>query len=161
MKKWLIPLVALILITLIGVSTWAVIKHRTDKSTYEIYFIAVGDNGKKGQKIGCGDSAVPIKRQTVSKTTLSDVYQDLLSTHDYDFSPELKNALWQSQLTLESADITAGIAFITLTGTITQSDKACDAPRIKAQLEDTAKQFNGVKDVQITVNGKLLDEALK
>jgi len=161
MKKWLIPLAALVVIAGIGVTTWKILDGRKGTGYYDLYFVAVGDNGQQGDKIGCGDSIVPIKRQTVSDTQLSDVYQDLLDIHDYDFTPGLKNALWQSQLTLESVDITAGTAFVTLKGTIVQSDKKCDAPRIKAQLEQTAKQFDGVKDVQITVNGQSLDEALK
>jgi hypothetical protein len=160
MKKWLIPLVALVIIIVLGVATWVIVHNRKDASSYKIYFIAAGDNGARGTKIGCGDSAVPIKRQTVSTTQLADVYQDLLDIHDYDFTPELKNALWQSQLELESADITAGTAFVTLKGTLTVSDKKCDPPRIKAQLEETAKQFEGVDDVRITVNGQTLDEAL-
>jgi hypothetical protein len=160
MKKWLIPLGALAVIIALVLTTWKLVHSRHEPGYYNLYFVAVGDNGQAGKKVGCGDSLVASKRQTVSDTQISDVYQDLLDIHDYDFTPEQKNALWQSQLTLESADITAGTAFITLKGTIIQSDKKCDAPRIKAQLEELAKQFDGVKSVEITVNSQPLDTVL-
>lgn len=160
-KKWLIPLTALVIIVALAATTWKIVDSRQGAGYYNLYFVALADGGSQGEKIGCNDSLVSIKRQTVSDTQISDVYQDLLDIHDYDFTPELKNALWQSQLTLESADITAGTAFVTLKGTITQSDKKCDAPRIKAQLEQAAKQFKGVTDVDITVNGQPLDTVLQ
>jgi hypothetical protein len=160
MKKWLIPLGALVIIAALVVVTWKLVDDRQEPGYYNLYFVAVGDNGDTGKKIGCGDSLVTTKRQTVSDTQISDVYQDLLDIHDYDFTPEMKNALWQSQLSLESADVTAGTAFVTLKGTITMSDKKCDAPRIKAQLEELAQQFDGVKSVEVTVNGQPLDTVL-
>jgi hypothetical protein len=118
-----------------------------------IYLVAIGDNGKSGTRIGCGDSLVAVTR-SIARTTapLSAAMRLLLSDHHrYYGQSELYNALYQSRLRLQRAAIVNGKAIIHLTGTM-QLDGVCDDPRVGAQLRQTARQFPTVHRVAICVN---------
>lgn len=125
------------------------------------YYIALDDEGKSGREIGCGDSVVAVDGATINpKDALSVSLKQMLSDHQRILgSSGLYNALYQSDLTLESAKVESGIAKIELSGQIVQGG-ACDAPRIAAQIEETAKSATDVQEVEVTVNGMLLDNVL-
>jgi hypothetical protein len=162
MKKWLIPVAALFLVAIIILVTKAVVLKGPDKEHYKIYMIAEGDKGKQGKKFGCDDSLVAIERQVVSGSTLSDVYQDFLDVRDQKFEDtDLINALYQSDLHLDSASIQAHTAHIFLSGTLKKPADDCERQRIQAVLEEPAKQFEGVKEVDLKINNIALEEALK
>ena len=55
--------------------------------------------------------------------------------------------------------IEQGNAIIHLTGTIMLGG-ACDAPRVQAQIEQTALQFSTVSDVTVFVNDVPLEDVL-
>ena len=55
--------------------------------------------------------------------------------------------------------IEQGKAIIHLAGTIVLGG-TCDAPRVKAQIEQTALQFSTVSDVAVFVNDVPLEEVL-
>jgi spore germination protein GerM len=67
--------------------------------------------------------------------------------------------LYQSDLQLQTVTIEAGQAVINLTGTFMLAGE-CDNPRVAAQLEATARQFQTVSSVSIYINGKTLADAL-
>jgi hypothetical protein len=71
----------------------------------------------------------------------------------------LYNALYQSDLRIESLNVTDGLASIYLGGTVRLSG-TCDTPRVQAQLEETARQFPTVTNVAIFLNGQPLANAL-
>ena len=71
----------------------------------------------------------------------------------------LYNALYQSDLTLVSAEIKDGTAIIALEGTLLLGGE-CDSPRVQAQLEMIPGQFPEVTTVEITINGKPLADVL-
>ena len=71
----------------------------------------------------------------------------------------LYNALYQSDLQVESISLENGKAEIYLTGTMMLGGE-CDNPRVEAQLKQTALQFSTVQEVSIYINGKLLSEVL-
>jgi spore germination protein GerM len=71
----------------------------------------------------------------------------------------LYNALYQSDLQVESVSIVDGIATINLTGRLLMGGE-CDNPRIQAQLEQTVLQFPTVTKAEIFINGKTLADAL-
>jgi hypothetical protein len=127
-----------------------------------IYLIAVGDDGATGTKIGCGDSAIAVKRVLASATQapLRAAITELLSIHDQNYGESgFYNALYQSSLTVSDVNISNRVAIVKLTGTLTQGGE-CDSPRIKAQLELTATQFTTVDSAQITINGTPIDDVL-
>lgn len=162
MKKWLIPVAALFLVAIIAFVTKAFVLKGPDKEHYKIYMIAEGDNGKQGKRFGCSDSLVTVERQVVSGSVISDVYQDFLDIHDQKFEDtELTNALYGSDLHLDSATVQGHTAYILLSGTLKKPVDDCERQRITAQLEEPAKQFQGVKEIDIKVNSAPLSEALK
>ncbi len=127
----------------------------------KIFLIAIEDNGKSGALVGCGDSAVPIivtipKTQGVLRATL----EKLLSEKAQFYGESgLYNALYQSNLQLTGVTIEQGKAIIHLTGTLMLGG-TCDAPRVEAQIEQTALQFSTVTDVAVFVNDVPLKDVL-
>ncbi len=125
----------------------------------KIYMIAIGDNGVSGKKIGCGDSAVGVI-VTLSNPSapLRSVLEKLLAVQSQNYGQSgLYNALFRSDLQLQSVTIKNGVADIYLTGSLTLGG-VCDNPRVQAQFEETALQFSTVNKVNVYINNKnLLD----
>lgn len=128
-------------------------------SRVKVFLVAVGDEGKTGEAIGCGDSLVAVSRDITPTTKpLEAAMKELLSlkTRDYGESG-LITALYQSNLTVKSVAISNGTATVKLSGTVT-SGGTCDDPRIVQQLKATALQFTSVKKVDISINEIPLDQ---
>ncbi|HKQ99901.1 MAG TPA: GerMN domain-containing protein, partial [Pyrinomonadaceae bacterium] len=125
----------------------------------KIYLVAVGDNGKKGKKIGCEDSLIAVTRKIKpTEAPLKAAIEELLSTQHEEDSKGLSNYWWGEKLKLKSVSITDGAATIHITGEGPYVAGICDVPRITEQIEETAKQFPTVKSVKVFVNGKPLEE---
>ncbi len=130
-------------------------------SEVTIYFIAVGDNGQSGIKVGCGDSLVAVK-ESIEPTSgvIRASLNRLFSFKQQNVGQSgLYNALWQSNLTLASAQVDDGVATVSLTGTV-QMGGECDTPRFKGQIEQTILAQPGVKQAIVFLNGKPIDQAL-
>lgn len=130
-----------------------------EKMTVKIFMIAEGDNGASGKLIGCGDSAVAVNRE-IPKTeaVLKAAIEQLLSIKDRAYGQSgLVNSLFESNLQVQSVAIENNKAVIKLTGTV-MSAGSCDDPRLKAQLEETALQFPTVKEVDIFINDKNIND---
>lgn len=130
-------------------------------SRVQMYLIAIGDNGKSGKKVGCGDSLLGITRKIPpTMTPLTAVIRMEIRNHRQFYGRSgLYNALYQSRLDLQRATVVNGTATIHLTGKL-RLGGACDAPRIRAQLRHTALQFPTVQRVFVYVNGTSLSKAL-
>jgi hypothetical protein len=130
-------------------------------TTLNIVLIAVGDNGSTGPLVGCGDSAVSVRVQVPrTQAVLRASLEKLLSLHSKDYGESgLYNALYQSNLALDSLALNNGEAVIKLTGQLA-SGGVCDDPRIIAQIEQTALQFSTVKTVVIYVNNSKIQDLL-
>ncbi len=126
-----------------------------------IHLIAIEDAGASGPAIGCGDSVIPVVvdiEPTVGVMTAA--FNRLLSIKDQFYGESgLYNALYQSNLTLSGINIVNGVATVSLSGQLMLGG-TCDAPRVQAQLEQTALQYSTVSAVNILVNGVPLAEAL-
>jgi hypothetical protein len=127
----------------------------------KIVLIAVGDDGRSGTKIGCGDSAVPVQVMVPHTTgVLKAALDALLALEQREYGESgLYNALYQSDLRLQSATLNDGKAVIKLTGSLKLGGE-CDNPRVDAQITQTALQFSTVKEVQVFLNDKTLESAL-
>ena len=129
--------------------------------TVLIYLVALEDDGVSGEKIGCGDSLVPVNitipgTQGVLRAALTEV----LTIQDaYYGESGLYNALYQSDLQVRDIRIENGLATIQLEGTL-RLGGVCDNPRLEGQLMRTALQFSTVRAAVITVNGTPLEEIL-
>ena len=127
----------------------------------KIFLIAVGDNGVSGDMIGCGDSAVAVQVEiTPTQGVLKAALQALLAikTRDYGQSG-LYNALYQSDLQLDSVRIENSTASIYLSGSLLLGGE-CDNPRVEAQLIQTALQFSTVSQAAIFINNRPLKDVL-
>lgn len=130
--------------------------------TVLIYLVAIGDNGASGEMIGCGDSLVGVEvaiepTLAVLRAALTALL-NLPGEMTYGESG-LYNALYLSDLQIESLDIVDRQAIIALSGTLVYGGE-CDIPRIEAQLTALALQFSTIDSVTIFVNDTPLSELL-
>ena len=130
----------------------------------KIYLIALEDNGRTGQRIGCGDSLVPVTREIASGQMtpgkITAALTLLFSLHDRFYGQSgLYNALYSSQLQVQRVEMQGGKAAVYLTGTLSLAG-VCDDPRAEAQIAATAGQFPGVTGVLIFLNGGPLVSAV-
>lgn len=118
------------------------------------FLVAIGDNGRTGTRIGCGDSLVSVKRPIAPTTApLTAAMKLLLNDHHrYYGQSGLYNALYQSRLQVQRASVVKGVAVVHLKGTM-RLGGVCDDPRVGAQLRQTVRQFPTVRRVEIFVNG--------
>ncbi len=131
-------------------------------TSVKVFLIALNDNGAAGKKIGCNDSAVPVlfyikPTLGVLRAALTELFK-LEGQREYG-SSGLYNSLYQSHLGIVSLNIVNREAIINLQGTLATGG-VCDDPRIKAQLEETALQFNTIDRVSVFINGIPLDQIL-
>jgi len=129
----------------------------------EIYLIALEDDGKSGDPVGCGDSVVPVERLIApTLAPLRAAMEQLVAVKDQFLSDSgLYNSLHDNQFTVGKVDIDAsGVATIELTGAFALGGE-CDGPRFEAQLMHTALQFSTLTDAHIFINGKLLQDMIK
>jgi hypothetical protein len=127
----------------------------------KIVLIELEGNGQSGPLVGCGDSAVPINvaippTQGVLRAALEKLFS---AKQEFYGESGYYNALYQSDLEVASVRIEQGNAIIHLTGTIMLGG-TCDAPRVQAQIEQTALQFSTVSDVTVFVNDVPLEDVL-
>lgn len=126
------------------------------------YFIAGGDNGKSGKAVGCNDSVIPVAWDIPpSNQPMQDALEKLFSFKDMYVGPiQLYNSLYQSELSVESIEVsTDGTAIVHLSGTYLLGG-VCDTPRFKAQIEETILQFPEIKQTEIYINDVALDDIL-
>lgn len=127
----------------------------------DIYLVAVGDNGKKGLKIGCDDSLVRVTRKIKPTVApLRAALEELLAA-PHEYSKELGNYWRGKDLKLKSVSITDGVATIHISGEGPYVAGVCDQPRITEQIENTAMQFSSVNKVKVFVNDKPLADAIR
>ncbi|HSL31456.1 MAG TPA: GerMN domain-containing protein [Anaerolineales bacterium] len=127
----------------------------------QIVLIELEGNGQSGPLVGCGDSAIPIN-VTIPRTqaVLRAALEKLFSAKQQFYGESgYYNALYQSDLRVDRVAIEQGTAVIHLIGSIVLGG-TCDAPRVQAQIEQTALQFSTVKDVEVFVNGTPLADVL-
>jgi hypothetical protein len=127
----------------------------------KIVLIELEGNGQSGPLVGCGDSAIPIN-VTIPSTqgVLRAALEKLFSAKQQFYGESgYYNALYQSDLEIASVKIEQGNAIVHLTGTIMLGG-VCDAPRVQAQIEQTALQFSTVSDVTVFVNDVPLEDVL-
>jgi hypothetical protein len=130
-------------------------------SRVDVFLVALEDAGQSGQEIGCGDSLVPVEVEVEpTPAPLTAALEALLAIDEQHYGQSgLYNALYQSDLQVESVAIQDGTATIRLTGQL-QLGGTCDNPRVKAQLTQIALQFSTVDEVDVFINDKPLDEVL-
>jgi hypothetical protein len=127
----------------------------------KIFLIALEDNGQSGTLVGCSDSAVPITvtvppTQGILRATLEKLFSAKQQSYG---EAGYYNALYQSDLQVARVTIEQGKAIIHLTGSVMLGG-VCDAPRVEAQIEQTALQFSTVNEVSVFINDVPLEDVL-
>lgn len=127
----------------------------------QFYLVALGDGGQSGESIGCGDSLVPVDIDFDAATAPMTAALNALFSIDSRIYGQsgLYNALYQSDLSVDSLDIVDNVATINLSGTI-QIGGVCDEPRLVAQIEEVALQYASVDQVSILLNGTPIEDTL-
>ncbi|MBX4198644.1 GerMN domain-containing protein [Candidatus Parcubacteria bacterium] len=128
-------------------------------SRVNIYVVDIEGKGDQGKTIGCGDGLVAVKRdvaatQGVLRAALNELFS--LKTRTYGESGYV-NALYQSNIKVDSASVVDGEAQVHLSGQVA-SGGVCDDPRIVEQIKATVMQFPTVKGAEITLNGRDLND---
>lgn len=122
-----------------------------------VYLIEI-EGGTPGNTIGCGDGLVAVSRQVPQTVgVIRAALEELFSLSGGDYQSDLYNALDQSNVTIESAEVQNGVATVALQGSL-MSGGVCDDPRIKEQIRSTILQFPTVTTANVTINGETLDE---
>ncbi|HVF24556.1 MAG TPA: GerMN domain-containing protein [Anaerolineales bacterium] len=127
----------------------------------KIFLIELEDNGQAGTLVGCGDSVIPIN-VTIPPTQgiLRAALEKLFSAKNQFYGESgYYNALYQSDLQVTEVTIQQGKATIHLTGSVVLGG-VCDAPRVEAQIEQTALQFSTVNEVNVFINDVPLEDVL-
>jgi LysM repeat protein len=123
-----------------------------------IYLIAVGDGGQRGPEIGCNDSVVPVEVQFAATVApLTAVLEQLFAADGDQYG--LYNVFERSQLSVQGINIANRHATVELTGQLSIGG-VCDGPRVEAQLERTALQFDTVDSASFSINGESLSDIL-
>lgn len=119
------------------------------------------DAGTSGAEIGCGDSLVATYTEDVTFTDQLRVTMAKLLANQEQFLGEsgLYNALYLSNLEFTSGSTSGDVVTVELTGELILGG-TCDAPRVKAQLEQTAMTATGSGKAEVFVNGGPLDQLL-
>jgi hypothetical protein len=130
----------------------------TDETERVEIFLIAPDRGLgdcRGDRPVAIDVALP-RRQPALEGALA----VLLATKDrFDIRSGLLHALYPSPLRLRGIDRSGKTARIHLDGYLELGD-ACDAARVRMQLERTALQFRDLDRVEIDIGGRPLDELL-
>lgn len=130
-------------------------------SALSLFYVALGDNGKAGERVGCGDSLVMDTTGPVHFTDqVSASFSRLLANHQRSLGQSgLYNALYQSRLRFVDYTKMGDVITIRLSGHLTSSGE-CDDPRMVAQLERTATVAAGTGHARVLVNDTPLRQLL-
>lgn len=129
-----------------------------EKSIVAFYYASKSDyKGKDAYaEIGCEDVLVPVKTElSKSQSDLAEAIVQLLTMKNDKLSDGLMNAVRGAGLSLANIRYNdAGARVIELEGQIKLAG-VCDGPRIKAQIEETARLYS--KNFEINLNGSAKD----
>ena len=126
-----------------------------------IYLVALEDGGQSGKKIGCDDSLVPvILTSNSTEAPPWNALEALLNLKETYFGESgLYNALYQSNLSLQSYEVDNGKVQVYLEGEMILGG-VCDNPRAEEQILGTINQEGLFDDVGVYVNGVVLEDVL-
>jgi len=131
------------------------------EQTVTIFLVAIEDKGISGIKIGCDDSLIPVEVTIRSDLTSPwSALSALLNLDETYFGESgLYNALHQSDLEIQSYETFEGKTKVYLEGELMLGG-VCDTPRVEEQILSTILQGDQVEEVEVYVNGVLLQEVL-
>ena len=139
---------------------WEAVSGDENTREVKVYLVALGDAGKSGRKIGCDDSLVAVTRTVKNDgAPLKAAVRELLAM-PRDYEGRLGNYWFGERLRVTGATISRGTATIRIAGRVFVAG-VCDEPRIEEQIKETARQFPGVRKVNVFVNGRPLANVIR
>ncbi|HEX8688311.1 MAG TPA: GerMN domain-containing protein [Pyrinomonadaceae bacterium] len=133
-----------------------------DAATQEVrlYLVALDDRGRRGRKIGCDDSLVPVTRRAAAGGDRLKAAVEALIAEPREGGGGLNNYWHSEDLRVASATVRGGTATVRVRGTLPVAG-VCDEPRIEEQIKATARQFRGVRSARVFLNGQRLSDAIR
>ena len=126
----------------------------------KVYLVALDDRGRRGRKIGCDDSLVPVTRTVRAGGDPLRAAVEALLAEPRESEGGLGNYWWGENLKVTSVSARGGTATIRLSGNVYVAG-VCDVPRIEEQIRETARQFPGVRRVRVFVGGRPLSQVIR
>lgn len=124
-----------------------------EKMSVNVFLIDLESKSGKGKAVGCGDAVVPSSVEIPqTQAVLRAALERLLAVKDMNVGSGY-NALYQSDLKIESVSVES----VRLSGEL-RSGGVCDDPRIVAQITETVRQFPTTKNTKIFINNIPLEE---
>lgn len=151
----------LLLTAFVAAASPAPAPQRTPRTReVKVYLVALDDNGKRGRRVGCNDSLVPVTRRVrADGAPLRAAVEELLAV-PREYEGSLGNYWFGENLRVQSATLSGGVATIRIRGRLSVAG-VCDEPRIEGQIRETARQFRGVRSVKVFVNGRRLADVIR
>ncbi|MFA6089944.1 MAG: GerMN domain-containing protein [Candidatus Woesearchaeota archaeon] len=123
-----------------------------------IFLVKLNDAGKSGEAIGCGDSLIEIKEKLdIAENPIKTALNKLFQIKGNYKNLGLYTALTNTNFKVESIEEKNNIAIVSISGTYTISG-VCEIPRIENQIKETVLKNSNLKDLQILLNGKPMEE---
>lgn len=143
------------------------IKIDIPNSNANIFLAILGDDGKSGKMVGCGDSLISIGVSidfTDNSLTgkIRQTLNHLFSLNKYDYNKELGivNPLYKTDLDITQIRVVGSKVIIDLDG-ILNYNGLCDFPLIQEQIKATAMQFGNINQVELNINKTLPTDFFK
>lgn len=117
-----------------------------------VYYINKNESGP----YGCGEALWYIKtKQPKTSNAVNDIRYALntILTYHSETIGSLYNPGYASNLAVSNVTFLENGVIVSLTGTYTRTKDNCDGKRLIDQLRMTIKQFEGISNIQITING--------
>jgi hypothetical protein len=117
-----------------------------------VYYINKNETGQ----FGCGEALWYIKtNQPKSSQVANDIRYALTTILNYHSETigSLYNPGYASSLAVNNVELSSNGVVVSLTGTYNRTKDPCDGRRLIDQLRQTIKQFPGIANIQITING--------
>jgi hypothetical protein len=135
-----------------------ILEHQPGPHNVRIFLITPQANGKA---TGCGDAAVAVDvKSTFDENPVADALQTLFAIKRKRYGKSgLYNALYQSDLKVESVEINNKTANVKLGGALKLGGE-CDNPRVRSQLEKTILMASKADIATVWINNKTLEDVL-
>jgi len=124
----------------------------TTEQAILVYYINKDENGP----FGCGEALWYIKTKQPKTSLLTNDIRFALTTilsYHSEMIGTLYNPGYASNLAVNNVEASGNGVVVSLSGTYNRTKDPCDGRRLIDQLRQTIKQFEGVGNIQITING--------
>ena len=131
----------------------------TTEQAILVYYI----NKEESGPFGCGEELWYIKtKQPKTSSIANDIryaLNTILSYHSETIG-SLYNPGYASILAVSNVELGSNGVVVSLSGTYNRTKDPCDGRRLIDQLRQTIKQFEGISNIQITINGTPIADAV-